>query len=287
MSSLGFGLVSAAVLAIAAVGFTMQFAVANVLNLAYGSVMINSAFVAFYLNVHANMNPWIAMLGGIATGAVGSYLLNRFIYTPFQRRNPMSITVIMAALGMDIAITFGLQAIVGGGFFSYRQSTGTLYRFLGMDINLLQLIIMAISAAVMILTTWLLKFTRLGKAMRATSSNPNLARNSGVRTSYVITTTWLISGALCGLAGTVFAMQTGVFEATSAQLYIVIILAAMFLGGPGKPYGAMLGALIIGISTELSAAVFNPQYKMVVAYVLLLAILTFRPNGLFGSEMSS
>jgi branched-chain amino acid transport system permease protein/neutral amino acid transport system permease protein len=287
MSSLGFGLVSAAVLAIAAVGFTMQFAVANVLNLAYGSVMINSAFVAFYLNVHANMNPWIAMLGGIATGAVGSYLLNRFIYTPFQRRNPMSITVIMAALGMDIAITFGLQAIVGGGFFSYRQSTGTLYRFLGMDINLLQLIIMAISAAVMILTTWLLKFTRLGKAMRATSSNPNLARNSGVRTSHVITTTWLISGALCGLAGTVFAMQTGVFEATSAQLYIVIILAAMFLGGPGKPYGAMLGALIIGTSTELSATVFNPQYKMVVAYILLLAILTFRPNGLFGSEMSS
>ena len=105
--------------------------------------------------------------------------------------------------------------------------------------------------------------------------------------SSVITTTWLISGSLCGLAGTVFAMETGVFEATSAQLYIVIILAAMFLGGPGKPYGAMLGAVIIGISTELSAAVFNPQYKMVVAYILLLAILTFRPNGLFGSEMSA
>ncbi len=82
-------------------------------------------------------------------------------------------------------------------------------------------------------------------------------------------------------------MDTGVFEATSAQLYIVVILAAMFLGGPGKPYGAMLGAVIIGVSTEMSAAVFNPQYKMIVAYVLLLAILTFRPTGLFGSEMGS
>jgi len=286
MSSFGFGLVSAAVLAIAAVGFTMQFAVANVLNLAYGAVMMNSAFVTYFLNIHANLNVWVAMFGGIATGTIGSYLLNRCIFTPFQRRNPMSITVIMAALGMDIAVTFGLQAIVGGGFFSYRESTGSLYRFLGMEINGLQLVIMAISAVVMVVVTWLLRFTRLGKAMRATSANPNLARNSGVRTSVVISTTWLISGALCGLAGTVFALNTGVFEATSAQLYIVVILAAMFLGGPGKPYAAMAGALIIGVATELSAVIFNPQYKMVVAFVLLLGMLIFRPTGLFGSEMS-
>jgi branched-chain amino acid transport system permease protein/neutral amino acid transport system permease protein len=79
-------------------------------------------------------------------------------------------------------------------------------------------------------------------------------------------------------------MNTGVFEATSAQLYIVIVLAAMFLGGPGKPYGAMLGALIIGVATEISAAFINPQYKMVVALLLLLGTLTFRPTGLFGSE---
>ena len=81
-------------------------------------------------------------------------------------------------------------------------------------------------------------------------------------------------------------MNTGVFEATSAQLYIVIILAAMFLGGPGKAYAAMLGALIIGVGTELSAVIFNPQYKMVVAFVLLLGTLMFRPTGLLGSEMS-
>ena len=286
MSSFGFGLVTAAVLAIAAVGFTMQYAVANVLNLAYGAVMMNSAFVTYFLNVHMNLNVWVAMFGSIAAGAVGSYLLNRFIFTPFQRRNPMSITVIMAALGMDIALTFGLQAIVGGGFFSYRQSTGTLHHFLGMEINSLQLIIMTISVSVMVLVTWILRFTRLGKAMRATSANPNLARNSGVRTSTIISTAWLISGALCGLAGTVFAMNTGVFEATSAQLYIVVILAAMFLGGPGKAYAAMVGALIIGVGTELSAVIFNPQYKMVVAFVLLLATLTFRPTGLLGSEMS-
>ena len=133
----------------------------------------------------------------------------------------------------------------------------------------------------------MLKYTRLGKAMRATSANPNLARNSGVKTQRIIATTWLISGALCGLAGTVFAMNTGVFEATSAQLYIVLLLAAMFLGGPGEPYGAMLGAMTIGIATEVSAAYISPQYKEVVAFLVLLGMLTFRPYGIFGSEKTA
>ena len=138
-----------------------------------------------------------------------------------------------------------------------------------MYFSTLQLTIIGICVVVWAIH-WLLKYTRLGKAMRATSANPSLARNSGVRTQRVISMTWLISGALCGLAGTVFAMNTGVFEATSAQLYIVLMLAAMFLGGPGEPYGAMLGAVTIGVATEISAGYINPQYKEVIAFVVLL-----------------
>jgi branched-subunit amino acid ABC-type transport system permease component len=287
LSSLGFGLISAAVLAIASVGFTMQFAVTNVLNLAYGSVMINSAFVTYYLNAHAHLNVWVAMFGGIATGAVVSYLLNRYIYTPFQRRNLPPITIVIVALGVDLCGTFGLQAIVGGSYFNYQQSLGREWHFADMFLSTLQLTIIAISIVVMAVVAWLLKYTKLGKAMRATSANPNLARNSGVRTQRVISTTWLISGALCGLAGTVFAMNTGVFEATSAQLYIVLLLAAIFLGGPGEPYGAMLGAVTIGVATEVSAAFVNPEYKQVIAFVILLGMLTFRPFGLFGSEKTA
>ena len=283
MSSFGFGLISAAVLAIATVGFTMQFAVTNVLNLAYGSVMINSAFVTYYLNVHG-VQAWVALFGGVFTGAVVSWLLNRFVFTPFQRRNLAPITVVIVTLGVDLIGTFGLQAIVGGGYVSFRQSQGQEYHFLGMILSGLQLIVLAICATVLILIHWLLKYTRLGKAMRATSANPNLARNSGVKTQMIISTTWLISGALCGLAGTVFAMNTGVFDATSAQLYIVLLLAAMFLGGPGEPYGAMFGAMVIGLATEISAAYINPQYKEVIAFLVLLGMLTFRPYGIFGSE---
>jgi branched-subunit amino acid ABC-type transport system permease component len=286
MSSFGFGLITAAVLAIATVGFTMQFAVTNVLNLAYGSVMINSAFVSYYLNVHG-LNAWVTLVGAVFTGAVVSWALNRFIFTPFQRRNLAPITVVIVALGVDLIGTFGLQAIVGGNYVSFRQSPGAEYHFLGMILSGMQLIILAICAVVLGLVHWVLKYTRLGKAMRATSANPNLARNSGVKVQRVISTTWLISGALCGLAGAVLTMNTGVFEATSAQLYIVLLLAAMFLGGPGEPYGAMFGALTIGLATEISAAYVNPQYKEVFAFLVLLGMLTFRPYGIFGSEKTN
>jgi branched-subunit amino acid ABC-type transport system permease component len=286
MSSLGFGLISAAVLAIASVGFTMQFAVTNVLNLAYGSVMINSAFVAYYLNI-AGVNAWVASVGGVVTGAVASWALNTFVFTPFQRRNLAAITVVIVALGVDLIGTFGLQALVGGSYVYFRQATGREWHFGGIILSGLQLIIIGICVVVLGLIHWLLKYTRLGKAMRATSANASLARSSGVRTQRVIALTWLISGALCGLAGTVFAMNNGVFEATSAQLYIVLLLAAMFLGGPGEPYGAMLGAVTIGVATELSAAYLNPEYKEVVAFVVLLAMLMFRPYGLFGSEKTA
>ena len=286
MSSFGFGLMTAAVLAIATVGFTMQFAVTNVLNLAYGSVMINSAFVAYYFNARG-MNAWVTLVFGMVTGAVVSWALNRFVFTPFQRRNLAPITVVIVALGVDLVGTFGLQAIVGGGYVSFRLAPGQEYHILGMFLSGMQLVILAICAVVLGMIHWLLKYTRLGKAMRATSANPNLARNSGVKTQMVISTTWLISGALCGLAGTVFAMNTGVFEATSAQLYIVMLLAAMFLGGPGEPYGAMFGALTIGLATEISAAYISPQYKEVVAFLALLGMLTFRPYGIFGSEKTN
>ena len=283
MSSFGFGLITAAVLAIATVGFTMQFAVTNVLNLAYGSVMINSAYVTYWVNMRG-MSVWVALFAGVTCGAVVSWCLNRFIYSPFQRKNLIPITVVIVSLGVDLMGTFGLQAIVGGGFVSYKMSQGTEFHFLDMFLSEVQLIIFGICAVVLISIHWLLKYTRLGKAMRATSANRNLARNSGVKTKFIISITWVISGALCGLAGTVFAINSGVFEATSAQLYIVLLLAAMFLGGPGEPYGAMLGALAIGLATEVSAAYIAADYKEVIAFLVLLGMLAFRPYGLFGSE---
>jgi len=129
----------------------------------------------------------------------------------------------------------------------------------------------------------MLRYTRLGKAMRATAANRSLARNCGIRTDRVVTTTWAITGFLCGIAGTVFAIDIGSFGATSTDLFLVLILAAVFLGSPGQPYGAMLGAAVIGLATEVSAAYITPSYKYAVAGGILLLMLAVRPSGLLGA----
>ena len=285
IASLAFGLVAAAVLALAAVGFTLQFAVTNVLNLAYGGVMIVSAYAAYVVN-HAGVNIWIATLAAIVSGAVLSLALNTVIYTPFQRRGASPITMVIVSLGMTLILVFGAQALAGPTNVSYTMGTGTTLALGSFQLTGVQLAIIGLSLVFMGLVHVLIRYTRLGKAMRATAANRNLARNCGIRTDRVVTTTWVITGGLCGLAGAVFAMNSGTFGATSTDIFLVLILAAVFLGGPGEPYGAMLGALVIGVATEVSAAFVVSSYKDVVAFVILLAMLAVRPTGLLGARIA-
>jgi branched-chain amino acid transport system permease protein/neutral amino acid transport system permease protein len=282
LASAGFGLVTAAVLAIASVGFTMQFAVTDVLNLAYGAVMIASAFVAYAVN-QAGASVWLGMLAAAAAGSVGSVLLNQGIYTPFRRRGSAPVTMVIVSLGMTLIIEFGLQAIVGGTSVSYRMSQGPTLKAGGLVLTAVQLVIIALSVVVMGAVHVLLRYSKLGRAMRATAANRSLAQACGVRTDRIVTLTWALTGALCGLAGTVFAMNNGSFGATSTDLFLVAILAAVFLGGPGQAYGAMAGAVIVGLATEISAAYITPSYKDVVAFGVLLAVMAARPGGVLGA----
>lgn len=285
LASLGFGLVTSSVLAIAAVGFTLQFGVTDVLNLAYGAVMIAGAYIAYVLNSHG-VNIWIALVVAAAACSAGSVLLNTGVYAPFQRRGTAPITMVIVSLGMTLIIEFGVQAMAGGTSVSYTMSQGPSVRAGGFTLTAVQFAVIGLSLVVMGGTHVLLRYTRLGKAMRATAANRNLARNCGIRTGRVITATWAITGALCGLAGVVFAMDAGSFDATSTDLFLVLILAATFLGGPGQAYGAMLGAVIIGLATEVSAAYITPDYKYVIAFVALLVMLGVRPTGLLGKAVA-
>ena len=283
VASLAFGVISASVLAIASIGFTLQFAVTNVLNLAYAAVMTASAYVAYEVN-QAGVVVWVSALVGAAVGATMSYLLNRVVYTPFQRRNASPITLVIVSLGMTLIIEFGTQAFVGGTNVSYTMANGpTLgvgsFVFTGAELG-----IVAVAVATMIAVHVLIRYTRLGKAMRAAAANRDLARVCGIRTARVVTVTWILSGAVCGLAGVVFGMNAGSFGATSTDIFVVLILAAVFLGGPGEPYGAMVGALVIGLGTEVSAAFIQPDYKDVIAFVILLVMLVARPTGLLGAR---
>jgi branched-subunit amino acid ABC-type transport system permease component len=283
LASVGFGLVTASVLAIAAIGFTLQFGVTDVLNLAYGAVMIAGAFLAYVLN-QAGLNVWLGLVVAVIACSVGSVLLNAGVYAPFQRRGASPITMVIVSLGMTLIIEFGTQALAGGTSVSYAMSQGPSVTAGGLVLSTVQLVVIGLSLLVMAGTHVLLRYTRLGKAMRATAANKTLARNCGIRTGRVIAVTWAITGGLCGLAGVVFAMDAGSFDATATDLFLILILAATFLGGPGQAYGAMLGAVVIGLATEVSAAYITPSYKYVIAFVALLVMLGVRPAGLLGER---
>jgi branched-chain amino acid transport system permease protein/neutral amino acid transport system permease protein len=283
IASIGFGLVTAAVLAIASVGFTLQFGVTDVLNLAYSAVMILGAFLAYLLNTRG-ISVWLGLLAAMAACSVVSVLLNSVVYTPFQRRGVSPITMVIVSLGMTLIIEFGIEAVAGGVPVSYSVGNGPAFSLGAFSLTAVQLAVIAIAVLVMLGVHALLRYTKLGKAMRATAANRTLARNCGIRTGRVITVTWALTGALCGLAGTVFAIDAGSFQATSTDVFLVLILAAVFLGGPGQPYGAMLGALVIGVATEVSAAFIPADYKYVIAFVALLIMLGVRPTGLLGEQ---
>jgi branched-subunit amino acid ABC-type transport system permease component len=279
VEAFGFGLVSMSVIAIAAVGFTMQFGITNNINLAYGEVMISSAYVAYYVN-RAGISIWIGMVAGALFGAVFSFLLNRIVYSPFIRKGTSQIGMVIVSLAVSLMIANLLLPIVGYDYVSYQNSTGELIHIGPIILTTNQIGIMAVSVAIMVLIHGLLKYTRLGKAMRATAANPTLARNCGIPTQRVIDAVWLITGALCGLAGVVAAMNSDSFAIVNGATFLITVLAAAVLGGAGQPYGAMIGAVLIGLITELSAAIWSPEYKEVVAFGVLVMVMVLRPQGL-------
>jgi branched-subunit amino acid ABC-type transport system permease component len=283
---IGFGLVTASILCIGAVSFTLQFGISNLFNLAFGATMTAAAFVAYVCNAHG-LNIWISLVLGSLAASLISFLLNRSIYRPFKRRARSMFTMIMVTLGVGIIIQFGIEAIWGGDNFSYNMPAGRPVRVAGMLFTTTQLTVIAIAAVTAVAIHILLRYTRLGKAMRAVAVNERLARNCGIPVKAVVDTTWLLSGALCGLAGVVIVMDVQVLNSGIGDEFLILIVAATVLGGIGSAYGAMLGALIIGLVTELSAGYLNPQFKDISAFIILAAVLLLRPTGVISSISSA
>lgn len=280
--SIGFGLVTASILALAAVGFTLQFGVTNILNLAFGDLMTASALVGYGVNVIGGTLAE-SLLAGAVFGAIASTLLNRYLYTPFVRHGTKLFGMVIVTLSTGIVIQNLILGWFGANFFSYKVAQTKTYHIVGMYFTSIQFMIMGLAIAVMIVVQLLLTQTRLGKAMRATAANPGLAQASGIATDRVIDVAWLMSGALCGLAGVVLVLNTTSFQSTTGNDFLVVIIAAAMLGGVGRPLGALVGAVILGIATEVSAAYMSPSYKEVIAFVVLVIVLLVRPGGLFGN----
>ncbi len=278
--SIGFGLVTASILALAAVGFTLQFGVTNILNLAYGDLMTASAYVGYLVNRHGGSIVESLAAGGVFC-AVASLLLNRLVYSPFLRRGTPLFGMVIISLSMGIIIQNILLAIGGATFYTYSFNVGATVHPLGLDLNTSQLEIMALAVVAMVVVHLLLTQTRLGKAMRATAANRSLAMTCGIAADRVVDVAWLLSGLLCGLAGVVLVLNTITFQSTTGSDFLVVIIAATMLGGVGRANGAMIGALVLGIVTEVSAAYISPNYKEVFAFAVLVIVLLVRPTGIF------
>jgi branched-chain amino acid transport system permease protein/neutral amino acid transport system permease protein len=285
LPAIGFGLVTASILAVAGVGFTLQFGVTNILNLAYGDIMTAAAFIA-YLVTSAGVSVWLALVAGAAFGGVFSVVLNRALYTPFVRHGTRLFGMIIVTISVSLIVQNGLQAIFGASFFSLNMPRPAPIHVAGMVFTTVQFAIIGIAVAAMLLVHLLLRYTKLGKAMRATASDPELARNCGIATDRVIDLAWALSGTLCGLAGVILVMNVTAFTDTTGSQFLIPVVAVAVLGGIGQPYGAMLGALIIGIASEVAAAVISPDYKNVVAFVILVIVLLARPQGIL-SEIAT
>src|SRR5258708_13311675 len=175
---IGFGLVTASILCVGAVSFTLQFGISNLFNLAFGATMTAAAFVAYVCNA-AGLNIWVSLVCGSLAASLLSFLLNRGIFVPFKRRATSLFTMIMVTLGVGIIIQYGIEAIWGGDNFSYNMAAGRPVHVAGMLFTTTQLTVIAIAAVAAAGVHILLRYTRLGKAMRAVAVNERLARNCG------------------------------------------------------------------------------------------------------------
>jgi branched-chain amino acid transport system permease protein len=282
MMAVGFGLVTASVLAIASVGLSLQFGITNYINFAYGDFMALGAYISFEINSSAmHVNIWVAMVGGAIAMGIIAVLLNRFLLGPFARRFEKTFYVLIVTFGLSLVILNIINSVWGPDVRRYSMPVEKPLQLGPFLLTVDQLVVMVVAVLLMVLIHFMLKMTRLGKSMRAMSDNTTLAMTSGIDTRRITTITWFLSGALAGLAGTVLGITEANLTPSAGETFLFVIFAAVIVGGVGSIYGAMVGALIIGLAIEVSALVIDPSYKLDTAFVILILALLFRPSGLF------
>lgn len=280
--SVGFGCVTGSVLAIAAVGLSLQFGITNYVNFAYGDFMALGGFLTYVVNAEVvHLDIWVALVIGSLGMGVLAVIVNRLILGPFARRFSTSHYVLIVTFGLSLILLNVEYSIWGAQVRFYDMPIASAVQIGPLRLTRNQLIVMAIAVGLMLAVHAMLKTTRLGKSMRAMADSTTLAMTSGIDTKRITTITWFLSGTLAGVAGTVLGISEGNLTPASGELFLFVIFAAVIVGGVGSIYGAMAGAVLIGLATEISAAFINPAYKLDIAFVILILALLVRPSGLF------
>lgn len=277
--AVGFGLVTAAILAVATVALTLQYGVTLVPNFAEGDIMTLGAYAAYQTQFFTN-NLILEAAVAIVVCALFSFLMNHSLIRPFQRRGAKNITVLIITAAVSLILQNLLLAAYGGAPVDYKLPSVTAsfygpFRWSPRDIE-----IMVVAFVVLVSVHLVLRYTKFGKSERAVADDEQLARVSGIDSDRVINLTWLWSGAMTGLGGFILGASIGAFDPTLGFNFLLVLFAAAVVGGIGQPYGAMVGALLIGVAMEVSAVFISSEYKETVAFALLILMLLIRPSGL-------
>jgi len=276
------GLILGSIYALGAIGITLIFGIMRFAHFAHGDMATLGAYLALGLTTTLSLSPWAALPVAMVGTALLAIVLDRLFYHHLQNR-PKILTV-MASLGVALMLRSVVQVFWGVDPQVYTTGIVRAESFAGVMVRPREIATFATAVGLMVVLVLFLRHTRWGKAMRAMSDNPDLARLCGIDNEAVVRLTWLIAGALAAAAGFFLGINTEL-NTMMGWSALLAMFAAAILGGVGRVEGAVVGGLLIGVIEELSVLVLPSQYKMATAFVILIAILLLRPQGIFQGKV--
>ncbi len=296
------GLVLGSMYALIALGYTMVYGIINLINFAHGEVMMVGALTSWtVIGVLRPAYPdWpgyvillIALVVACMVAAVLNFIIEKIAYRPL--RNSPKLAPLITAIGMSILLQTLAMIIWKPNFKSYPTLLPSEpFHILGAVITPTQVMILAFTAVSLALLTWLVNFTKLGRAMRATAENPRVAGLMGVKPDVVISATFVIGAVLAAIAGVMYASNYGTAQHAMGFLPGLKAFTAAVFGGIGNLAGAVVGAILLGLIESIGAGyigdwtggVLGSHYSDIFAFVVLIIVLTLRPSGLLGERVA-
>jgi branched-chain amino acid transport system permease protein len=274
------GLTLGSVYALVALGLTLVYGILHIPNFAHGALYMVGAYVAFYLVGSLGANYWVAMAGAAVVVAALAVLSDRLIF--HRLRNAPPLHDMISAIGLLLFLEAGIQAIWGAEFHRLAPPYPQIVRLFDLVAPAQRLIIIAAAFGLMFVLHLFLTRTLTGSTIIATAQNREGASLVGIDATKVSVITFAISGALAAVAATLFSPINLIYP-SMGHLVILKAFVIIILGGMGSIPGAIVGGLVIGFAESFGAFYVSTNYKDIIAFALLVLILSFRPQGLFPS----
>ncbi|MGB4777572.1 branched-chain amino acid ABC transporter permease [Microbacterium sp.] len=269
-------------IALASIGLSLVFGTTGLSNFAQGEQVTLGGLLAFTFANVLGLNLWLAGLIAVLLCAATGWLQDAIIWKPLRRRRLSLTQMMIVSIGLSVAMSYFYQMIYGASTVRVDTSSPDSVIILGIRLTVQSYVAMGIAIVVLVAVGLALLFTRVGRATRAISDNSALASASGIDVDRVIRLVWTVSAGLAGLAGVLLALVlNGISWFTGGQL-LLLIFAAVTLGGLGTAFGALAGSMIIGLVVELTNLWLPGDFKYATALLALILILLVRPQGIFG-----